>query len=519
MGQGYTRNDTANNIADGNIINASDLDGEFDAIQAAFNASTGHSHDGSSGEGPEITTAGLADDAVTAAKLDDTASFTMAGLTVSGAVSLNGSTTIGNADTDTVTVTADVASSLIPSADATHDLGATGSEWNDLYVTGTANIDALVADTADINAGSIDGVTIGTNSAVTDLRVDNLKIDGNTISSTDTAGDITLTPDGTGNVNLDADTVRVGDSGVDATVTTNGAGDLIINTNAGSSSGSIRIYDGADGNINLTPNGTGSVVISKADINGGAIDATNIGAATAGTGNFSTLSIGGTAITSTAAELNILDGVTSTTAELNLVDGSTAGTIVNSKAVVYGASGEVNATTLQVGGTAITATPAEINLLDGVTATTAELNYVDGVTSAIQTQIDAKISTTEIGTSVQAYNAANAVTNAAQTFTASQRGTVDPQNTMPFDLNVANNFTCTPSGTIDLAFDNETAGQTGMIYLSNGANYSVTASGDVHISAADLTAISATGNYILSYFCPDGTNVYLSASAALIEGS
>ena len=165
-----------------------------------------------------------------------------------------------------------------------------------------------------------------------------------------------------------------------------------------------------------------------------------------------------------------------------------------------------NLSTLTIGGTP-------------VTATAAELNYVDGVTSAIQTQIDAKISTTEIGTSVQAYNAANAVTNAAQTFTASQRGTVDTQNTMPFDLNVANNFTCTPSGAIDLAFDNETAGQTGMIYLSNGANYSVTASGDVHISAADLTAISATGNYILSYFCPDGTNVYLSASAALIEGS
>lgn len=44
----------------------------------------------------------------------------------------------------------------------------------------------------------------------------------------------------------------------------------------------------------------------------------------------------------------------------------------------------------EVGGTAITATAAEINLLDGVTATTAELNYVDGVTSNIQTQLDAK---------------------------------------------------------------------------------------------------------------------------------
>ena len=76
------------------------------------------------------------------------------------------------------------------------------------------------------------------------------------------------------------------------------------------------------------------------------------------------LNIRGTAVTSTAAEINILDGVTATTAEinildgvtattaeLNLVDGSSAGTIVNSKGVVYGSSGEVNATTLQIAGT------------------------------------------------------------------------------------------------------------------------------------------------------------------------
>lgn len=65
--------------------------------------------------------------------------------------------------------------------------------------------------------------------------------------------------------------------------------------------------------------------------------------------NLSTLTVSGTAVTATAAELNILDGVTATT--------------------------------------------AEINLLDGVTATTTELNYVDGVTSAIQTQLDTKAST------------------------------------------------------------------------------------------------------------------------------
>jgi len=58
------------------------------------------------------------------------------------------------------------------------------------------------------------------------------------------------------------------------------------------------------------------------------------------------------AITSTAAELNKLDGVTSTTSELNLLDGSTAGTVVNSKAVIYGGSGEVAATTVSTTSTA-----------------------------------------------------------------------------------------------------------------------------------------------------------------------
>ena len=62
------------------------------------------------------------------------------------------------------------------------------------------------------------------------------------------------------------------------------------------------------------------------------------------------VALGGTAITSTAAELNILDGVTSTAAELNILDG-------------------------------VTATATELNLIDGVTATTAELNILDGVTA------------------------------------------------------------------------------------------------------------------------------------------
>jgi hypothetical protein len=81
-------------------------------------------------------------------------------VTASGNLQVDGNTTLGSDDADTVTVNADIASSLVPSVE-TLDLGAVGSEWRDLYITGTANIDSLVADTVDVNGGTVDGVTIG----------------------------------------------------------------------------------------------------------------------------------------------------------------------------------------------------------------------------------------------------------------------------------------------------------------------------------------------------------------------
>ena len=93
-------------------------------------------------------------------------------------------------------------------------------------------------------------------------------------------------------------------------------------------------------------------------------------------------------MTATAAELNILDGVTSTAAELNILDGVTAtATEINLLDGVTSTTAELNILD------GVTATAAEINLLDGVTATTAELNYTDGVTSNIQTQLNAKAAT------------------------------------------------------------------------------------------------------------------------------
>jgi hypothetical protein len=101
-----------------------------------------------------------------------------------------------------------------------------------------------------------------TASAINELTITNAAA-GNAPSIATTGGDtnigLTIAPKGTGDVNVDADTLRVGDSNADATITTNGTGDLTLSTNTGSNSGTIKIFDGVNGNIELTPNGSGIV--------------------------------------------------------------------------------------------------------------------------------------------------------------------------------------------------------------------------------------------------------------------
>ncbi len=104
-----------------------------------------------------------------------------------------------------------------------------------------------------------------------------------------------------------------------------------------------------------------------------------------GTAEIDTLALDGTTVTSTAAELNILDGVTSTAAELNILDGVTSTTA------------ELNILD------GVTATAVEINALDGITSTVSELNIVDGDTSATSTTLaDAdRVVVNDNGTMVQ----------------------------------------------------------------------------------------------------------------------
>ena len=147
-------------------------------------------------------------------------------------------------------------------------LSINGATTLNATTLGAAVVSSSLTTVGALASGSIaDGFgTIITSNAITttaaitggSLVADNITIDGNTISSTDTNGDITLTPNGAGEVNI------------------------------------------AAGNLNYAS----------------------------------------TAVTSTGAELNLLDG-------------STAGTIVNSKAVIYSSAGQVKANTVSVDAIAV----------------------------------------------------------------------------------------------------------------------------------------------------------------------
>ena len=122
---------------------------------------------------------------------------------------------------------------------------------------------------------------------------------------------------------------------------------------------------GSGANVSVLANTTKIIYCDGAGSGAAVVDLT-------GSLDLASLIVAGVTVTATGAELNIMDGVTATTAELNIMDGVTA------------TAAELNILD------GVTATAAELNIMDGVTATAAEINYVDGVTSNVQTQLNTK---------------------------------------------------------------------------------------------------------------------------------
>jgi hypothetical protein len=153
-----------------------------------------------------------------------------------------------------------------------------------------------------------------------------------------------------------------------------------------SSGQSVVLTQGSGGNVTIA-NGKSAIVFADGGGAGAAVTDLTATFVPAGAllvaNNLSDLADAPTAltnlgVTATAAELNVLDGITSTTAELNVLDGITSTTAeLNILDGVTATAAELNILD------GVTATTAELNILDGVTATTAEINKLDGVSGDV----------------------------------------------------------------------------------------------------------------------------------------
>ena len=460
----YTRQSS---FSDGDTITAALFNNEYNQLLTAFSyassGTTGHKHDGTAGEGAHIPQIGDQD---FNNKIVVDSSNNRFGVFVE--VSSSAVEQVRFQD-----------GAIVPVTDNDIDLGTSSVEFKDGYFDGTLHADAInfngtviTATAAELNI--MDGVT----STAAELNI----LDGvtastaelnysDTGSSTGTVvADKVVTVDSNKDVSsfrnitltgeLDAGSLDIsGDADIDGTLETDA---LSINgTAVTSTAAELNILDGVTAtaselNYSDTGQSVGTVVAGKVvtvdsnkdvasfrnitltgELDAGSLDISG-DADIDGTLETDALSINGTTVTSTAAELNILDGVTSTAAELNILDGVTAtaseintldgitavvgelnaldlgstavGTAIASKAVILDANkdytgirnltitGELDAATLDISGdvdvdgtletdalsingTTVTSTAAELNILDGVTSTAAELNILDGVTA------------------------------------------------------------------------------------------------------------------------------------------
>lgn len=217
--------------------------------------------------------------------------------------------------------------------------------------------------------------------------------------------------------------------------------------------------------------------------------------------DLSTLTINGTNVTATAAELNKMDGVTASTSELNKLDGLTATTAELNKIDGFtGVAADLNyAKDLRATGVSTT----EFDKLDGLTATTAELNYTDGVTSNIQTQLNGKQATiTGAATTIDTENL-----TANRALISNGSGKVAASSTITTtELGYLNGVTSNIQTQINNAGASTTAGAVGTYIFAGGGNNITDQFGDTEAgsnltpAALRYTGAAAASSYSSYYY-------------------
>jgi cytoskeletal protein CcmA (bactofilin family) len=257
MAQSYTRQSS---FSDGDTITAALFNNEYDQLVNAFTYSsssastTGHRHDGTSGQGGNVPQIGDLD-FLNKVVVDGTNN--RVGFFVE----------VSSSAVEQIRVQD---GAIVPVTDNDIDLGTSSLEFKDAYFDGTVTTDALVADTADINGGSVDGATLGTNSAITQAVIDNININGTTIGHTSDTDLLTLTSgvltvagevdatslDISGNADIDG-TLEADAYTVDGTALNEYIADTVGAMVSGNTETNITVtYDDSDNTLDFNATGT-----------------------------------------------------------------------------------------------------------------------------------------------------------------------------------------------------------------------------------------------------------------------
>ncbi len=340
MGATYTRQSS---YTDGDVITAAQTNNEFDQLLAAFQASTGHTHDGTANEGGPITKllgntltfgAGTAGTDITITFDGETSDGVLKWMEDEDYFEFSDDILIASTEKlqfrDTaIYINSSADGQLDIIADTEVQIAATTIDINgNVDISGTLTIGGAGISEAELEI--LDGATVTT----TEINI----LDGDTSASSVTVADadrVVLNDNGTMKQVAVTDLSAYFDDEITAMpnlVTT--AATTVGALNSGSITSGFGTIDTGSSTITTTGLITGgSLDIDDVVINGttiGHTDDTDLltltsGVVTvAGEVSMTTLDIGGTNVTSTAAELNILDGVTSTATELNIMDGNTS---------------------------------------------------------------------------------------------------------------------------------------------------------------------------------------------------
>ena len=328
----------------GDTILAAHSNDEFNQLLAAFNASTGHTHDGTAGDGGPVTTLRDAD-ALNKILVDTTNNHLEFYVEVSSAAVQQLRIQDG---------------AIVPITDNDIDLGTSSLEFKDLFIDGTANIDTLSLDGTAITATGAEinlidgGATVGTTAVVDGDGI--IHNDGGTMRVTSAATFKTYFTTGVTAAAIAADDISTGDAAINLETS---AGNITIDAQGNDTDIILKGTDGGSDTTFLTIDGSaaGKATFNSDVVVGGDLTVTGddiiMGTNTAGNlliadgTNFNSIAVGSLSEISSVASDDVLLAVDTSGGGLKKIARST---LVSGLATSSALTNVVEDSTPQLGG-------------------------------------------------------------------------------------------------------------------------------------------------------------------------